>query len=52
MEAKKYRAVDSNGREFEVTLLKNSRPADKVEYARAPSRNGAPRRAVGQGTTR
>ena len=40
MEAKKYRAVDSDGNVFEVEMLKNSRPAEPVEYARAPEGNG------------
>lgn len=40
MEAKKYRAVDSNGNVSEVTLAKHSKPVEKVEYARAPQGNG------------
>lgn len=39
-----YRAVSSDGTVFEVTLLKTTKPADKVTYARAPDGPGyAPR---------
>lgn len=40
MEAKRYRAVDSDGKVSEVTLAKNSKPAKPVEYARAPQGSG------------
>lgn len=37
MEKQTYRAVDSNGREFEVTMAKHSTPAGTVATVRAPS---------------
>ena len=46
MEAKKYRAVDSNGNVFEVVLAKSApiaKPAEHAgaeEFARAPEGNG------------
>lgn len=50
MEMKTYRAVDSNGRVFEVTMAKMTPPPKPVEFARAPEGSGYTRapQKVGQ----
>lgn len=50
MEMRKYRAVDSNGREFEVELAKSHGTVPTTSYARAPAGSGYTRapQKVGQ----
>jgi hypothetical protein len=37
-----YRAVSSDGSEYEVTLLKTTNLTEAIVYARAPDANGQP----------